>query len=261
MSLQISETIHPHMKIFNSENNLDNALTDDDITPLPNYSGFSMLIVGPSGSGKTTSLYSLMTKPKQKGKRVSYKKLFDKIYIVSPTMANTSIKKDPFNKIPKEQVNRQLTIEVLNKLENEIQANREEKLNSVIILDDVGSQIKKSAAVEKKLTQMIQNRRHDYCSYFTLLQKFKDAPTGIRNNISHLLFYKPKNEMEKEAIGGELFPFKKKKFDDLFNYVFENDDKFSFMFIDMSLKETNKFIFHNKFNKLDIYDEEKEILN
>ena len=67
--------------------------------------------------------------------------------------------------------------------------------------------------------------------------------------------------MEKEAIGGELFPFKKKKFDDLFNYVFENDDKFSFMFIDMSLKETNKFIFHNKFNKLDIYDEENELLN
>ena len=118
MSLIINETIHPHLKIFNSENNLDNPLTEEDISPLPNYSGFSMLIVGPSGSGKTTSLYSVITKPKQKGKRVSYRKLFDKIYIVSPTMANASIKKDPFNKIPKDQVYRQLTIEVLNKLEN-----------------------------------------------------------------------------------------------------------------------------------------------
>ena len=125
----------------------------------------------------------------------------------------------------------------------------------------MGSEIKASNQVLKKLTAMIQNRRHDYTSYFTLLQKFRDAPTGIRNNISNLIIFKPKNEVEKESISNELFPFKKQKFQQLFNYIFENDNKFSFMFVDMSLKQTNKFIFHNGFNKLDIYDEETDTTN
>ena len=71
--------------------------------------------------------------------------------------------------------------------------------------------MKLSAAVLKKLTAMQQNRRHDFTSYFCLLQKFKDAPTGIRSNISHLMLFKPKNEIEKETIASELFSFNKKK--------------------------------------------------
>ena len=257
-------TIKEHknnLQIYDTPNNLDKQLTDDDISPLPNYSGFSFLIVGPSGSGKTTALYSLMSKRKIKGKRVSYRKLFDKIYIISPTMGKSSIKNDPFKDVNGDQVFRKLTIEVLEKLENTLKENREEGLNSCIILDDVGSEIKASAQVLKKLTAMIQNRRHDFASYFILLQKWRDAPTGIRNNISNLIIFKPKNEIEKESISNELFPFKKNKFQQLFNYIFENDNKFSFMYVDMSLKQTNKFIFHNGFNKLDLYDEETHTAN
>ena len=117
-----------------------------------------------------------------------------------------------------------------------LKKNREDDLHSVIILDDVGSEIKLSAAVLKKLTAMQQNRRHDFTSYFCLLLKFKDAPTGIRNNISHLMLFKPKNEIEKETIASELFPFNKKKFQQMFNYIFENKNRFSMMFVDKSLK-------------------------
>ena len=260
MTLQIKEHKNK-MEIYDTPNNLDKALIDDDISPLPNYSGFSMLIVGPSGSGKTTALYSMMSKRKIQGKRVSYRKVFDKIYIISPTMANGSMKQDPFKDIPKNQVYRKLTIEGLEELEERIKKNREDDLHSVIILDDVGSEIKLSAAVLKKLTAMQQNRRHDFTSYFCLLQKFKDAPTGIRNNISHLMLFKPKNEVEKETIASELFPFNKKKFQQLFNYIFENKNRFSMLFVDMSLKNTNKFIFHNGFNPLELYDEETKTTN
>ena len=117
MTLNIKEHKN-NLKIYDTPNNLDKKLTDDDISPLPNYSGFSFLIVGPSGSGKTTALYSLMSKKKIKGKRVSYRKLFDKIYIISPTMGKSSIKNDPFKDINDDQVFRKLTIEVLEKLEN-----------------------------------------------------------------------------------------------------------------------------------------------
>jgi len=261
MSLEIKEQTNNKIQIHNSANNLDKELASDIPAPLPNYSGFCMTICGPSGSGKTTSLYSIMTKRKKNGMRQSYRKVFDKIYIVSPTMANSSMKSDPFKDIPKNQVYRSLTLESLNELEEKIQENREDDLNSVIILDDVGSQLKKSASIEKKLTQMVQNRRHDYCSYFILIQKFRDLQTGIRNNMSHFLFYKPKTQPEKESISNELFPFKKNKFDELFNYVFENDDNYSFMFVDMSLKKTNKFIFHKKFNALELTDTETGVVN
>ena len=108
---------------------------------------------------------------------------------------------------------------------------------------------------------MIQNRRHDYTSYFILLQKYRDAGTGIRNNISHFITFKPKNRLERESIVNELLPFKQNKSESLLNYVFENDDKFSFLFVDMSLKKTNKFKFYKKFNELELEDIETGIKN
>lgn len=261
MDLQINEQNNTTLQIYNSANNLDKELASDVPNPLPNYSGFCMVISGPSGSGKSTSLYSIMTKRKKNKVRQSYRKVFDKIYIISPTMASASMKNDPFKDINKKQIYRSLTIEHLEELEEELESNREEGLNSVVILDDVGSQLKKSAAVEKKLTQLIQNRRHNFASYFILIQKFRDLQTGVRNNMSHFLFFKPKTMPEREAISNELFPFKKNKFDQLFNYVFENDDSYSFMFVDLSLKKTNKFIFYNKFNALEIKDNETGITN
>ena len=254
MSLQIKETANDNLALYNSKNNLDQILAKDIPEPLPNYSGFSMLICGASGSGKTTALYSMMSAGKKKGVRQSYKKCFHKIYIVSPTIANQSIKNDPFKKIPENQIHRVLTMKVLEDLEEQIKENREEGRHSVIIFDDVGSQLRKSQAIDKKLTQMIQNRRHDFCSYFILLQKFRDAGTGIRNNISHFMSYRPKNRPEREAICHELLPFKTNISEQLLNYVFENDDKYSFLFVDMSQKITNQFRFFNKFNLLQLED-------
>ena len=95
--------------LHNSKNNLDGKLANDIPDPLPDYSGFSMLICGASGSGKTTALYSMMTAKKKNGVRQSYRKCFHHIYIVSPTMANKSIKNDPFKTLPENQIHRTLT--------------------------------------------------------------------------------------------------------------------------------------------------------
>ena len=74
MTLKIKEHKN-QMEIYDTPYNLDKPLIDDDISLLPNYSGFCMLVVGPSGSGKTTALYpySMMSKRKIQGKRVSYR--------------------------------------------------------------------------------------------------------------------------------------------------------------------------------------------
>ena len=85
----------------------------------------------------------------------------------------------------------------MNKKREKTKKKKEGQFSSVIFLDDAGSEIKLSAVVLKKLTAMQQNRRHDFTSYLCLLQNFKDATTRIRNDISHLMLFKPTNEVKK----------------------------------------------------------------
>ena len=247
--MNISE-IESGLKVRNSPNNLDKQLHPKLAKELPNYSGFCIVISGSSGSGKTTLLYSLMTGTSRDGIKRGYKRVFDKIYIVSPTIANNSIKNDPFNTIPENQVYRELTSESLDEIKQNLEENRENDLNSCLILDDVGSEIKRSKQVEKKLTSLIQNRRHLYTSIIILLQKFRDAPTGIRNNMSHFISFRPKNMIEREAIASELFNFKKDELDKIMDYVF--NDRHSFLYVDLSLKNDGNYIYHKNFNRLQL---------
>ena len=54
----------------------------------------------------------------------------------------------------------------------------------------------------------------------------------------------------------ELMPYENKKNEQIYSYVFDNEaTKFPFMFIDMSLKKSNKFLFYSGFNPL-VIDEE-----
>jgi hypothetical protein len=85
---------------------------------------------------------------------------------------------------------------------------------------------------------------------FILVQKFKDLPSGIRNNMTHFVSFRPKNQLEMESICSEVFPFSKKHWQQVIDYIFENDDKFSFFMIDMSLRDTNKFKYFKKFDEI-----------
>jgi Cdc6-like AAA superfamily ATPase len=255
MSLQIHEK-HNKLEVNNSANNLDKPLAPELPEPLPNYNGFCWVVAGPSGSGKTTLLASLMSQKKKDGKHTSYRKLFDRIIICSNTLGNgTSLKKDPFKDIPESQKFKKFDFKAMQEIYEMCENNHEEEENTVVIFDDVGSQLRKDHKAEKLLVSFLQNRRHMWVSVFILVQKFRDIPTGIRNNMSHFSYFRPKNQLEVEAIGTELMPFHKKHY----HYVFDNDDKFSFMTIDMSLKHTNKFIFYNGFNRMVIQDTENNI--
>ena len=245
--MEIKE-IKSSLHVNNSKNNLDKQLDPRLSEELPNYNGFNWVISGSSGSGKTTLLYSLMKQGKRNGIRHGYRGLFDKIYIVSPTIGNDSIKNDPFKSLPEEQIYKELTLDNLEEIIEELEANRKDNKNSLLILDDVGSELKKNKAIEKKLISLIQNRRHLYTSIFILLQKFRDAPTGIRNNMSHFISFRPKNMVEQEAITKEMFNMNKDEIKKLMDYVFE--DKHDFLYVDLSLHKSGNYIFHKNFNKL-----------
>ena len=253
MSLDISTQKNKKLKIINTANNLDKKLCDSLPCPLPSYSGFNWIISGASGSGKTTLLTSVMSARKKNGIRQSYRKVFDKIIICSPTLGQgKSAKNDPFYDVPGDQKFKVFNNEVMNEMYTMLEANRDNDEHSVLILDDIGSQLRKSAGAEKQLVSLLQNRRHVFTSVFILVQRFRDLPTGIRANMSHFCSFRPKNMLEEEAICSETMPFHKKNWRQIMDYVFNNDDKFSFLMIDMSLKETNKYLYYNKFDPMEI---------
>ena len=260
MSLHIHEKKN-HLEVKNSDSNLDKPLTIELPEPLPNFNGFNWLMSGPSGSGKTTLLTSLMTQKKKNGKRMSFRKLFDRIIICSSTLGNgKSLKKDPFKDIPESQKFLKFNRETMHAINEMCKDNNAADENSLVIFDDVGSQLRKDSKAEALLVEFLQNRRHLNTSCFILVQKFKNLPTGIRNNMTHFSFFRPKNQLELEDICSEMMPFHKKHYQPIIDYVFDNDDNFSFMTIDVSRKKTNKFVFYNGFNRMIIEDPENNII-
>jgi len=253
MSLEIKQEKNKKLKIMNTANNLDKQLCDSLPCPLPNYSGFNWVISGASGSGKTTLLTSVMSARKKNGIRQSYRKVFDKIIICSPTLGQgKSAKNDPFYDVPGDQKFKVFNNDVMNEMYTMLEGHRENDEHSILILDDIGSQLRKSAGAEKQLVSLLQNRRHVFTSVFILVQRFRDIPTGIRANMSHFVTFRPKNMLEEEAICAELLPFKKQCWRQIMDYIFSNEDKFSFLMVDMSLKETNKYLYYNKFDPMEI---------
>ena len=236
---------------MNTVNNLDKQLCDDLPSPLPNWSGFNFVISGASGSGKTTLLTSMMSAKKKNGIRQSYRKVFDKIVICSPTLGQgKSAKQDPFHDVPGDRKFKEFNLQVMDEIYEMVEANRDNDEHSILILDDIGAQLRKSAGAEKKLVSLLQNRRHVFTSVFILVQRFRDLPTGIRANMSHFVTFRPKNMLEEEAICSETMPFHKKNWRQIMDYVFDNSDRFSFLMIDMSLKETNQYRYFSKFDPL-----------
>lgn len=260
MSLEIYEK-EGKLEVINTANNLDGELTDKMEEPLPNNNAFMWGICGSPGSGKTTLLLSLLTQKTPKGQpKKSYRKLFDRILIMSPTLGwGQSLKKDPFKDVPEGQKWKSFNNQTMAEAMDMIEENFDNDETTLLILDDVTSELRRNPHAEKQLSWLAQNRRHKRCAIFLLVQKYKAIPTAIRAAFSHFTTFKPKNNIEIESIMGELVPFKKQHWIQILNYIFENGDKFSFFHIDMSLRTTNKFLYYNKWNQMMIEDSENEI--
>jgi hypothetical protein len=255
MALDITEK-QGKLDVINSANNLDKPLCDNLIEPLPNYSGFQWIIAGQSGTGKTSLLLSLLTQKSKKGEaKRSYRKLFDHIIVVSPTLGSgKSNKKDPLADLPEEQKFKDFNYQTMRQVYDMCEEWREDDEHTLVIFDDVTSQLKKDYQAMKLLGEFSQNRRHIYTSIFLLTQKWTDVPLSVRANCSHFSSYRPKNNVELEAICSEMMPFLKKHWLEIMNYIFTDEDRFAFLLADMSMKKSNKVMFYNKFNRLLIED-------
>eukprot|EP01050_Picozoa_sp_SAG11_P037171 SAG11_NODE_14529_length_608_cov_163.298625_1_plen_148_part_01 len=148
--MEISE-IEPEKKIVISKVEFSCDILDPSI-PKPlfqNYNHF-LILTAPPRAGKSTWIQNCLCK---KGK--VYNRKFDKIYIVSPSLKTA--KNNPFECIPEDQIENELTVDFLNRFYDEVEGSGERVL---LLLDDVVNDIRKNKGVDKSLAKILYNRRH-----------------------------------------------------------------------------------------------------
>lgn len=200
------------MKIVKNDlSNVPKAPCDiDDLTDLPYIpakplpiKSFAMLMCGAPGSGKTNLLLSLLM---SKGKKKYYRKFFDRIYLISGSLA--TLPKKFIEKIPEDQIfseyNEDILIDIINGLKDG------PNYNSLLILDDVIRSISRS----RNLSKVFLNRRHithneneegnGGLSVMLTTQKYNLAPLEFRNAMSDIIIFKSGNAQEINAIKSEL---------------------------------------------------------
>ena len=222
--------------------NVDGIFGDHIKEPFPN-SSFFWIICGKAGSGKTSLLInSLIAK---KSNRV-YRKVFDKIILVMPSNSRKSLKNNPLDDLPDDQVFENFDGSVIDKIKEIREGFDEEKKkrnrNQLLILDDVTAYLKDNP---KSLIELATNRRHLKLSIVLLVQFIRSVPRPVRFQVTHLTFFKPANELDSKIIEEEYINLKKQDFDNLKRFVFENAH--DFLMIDKDHE-----LYYKNLNKINI---------
>ena len=188
--------------------------------PLPNIlpnQSFLWILSGPPRSGKSTYIESLLTAPDVKGKRQSYRGLFNRIIFVTPQISD--FENDAFNEL--EDVYSELTLEVLEEIETIAQQEYDNGEQCLIVFDDMGSKMRESVKIQKKLENLCFNHRHMNCSVFFCVQTYVSLSPGMRKSCRLLTLFAMDTMSERDMIFNDL-PIRKEEHDELYKYVFDN---------------------------------------
>lgn len=216
----------------------DTLLSDSIPAPLPDKTHF-MAIIGAPGQGKTSTMVSLLTSI---GSNRAYRGVFENVYFFMPPNSRASLANKLFENHNPEKLYDELTPETLQDCYDKIKHEASEGYNSLIILDDVGSALKRSEN-ERLLKNIVWNRRHLRTSVWSIQQTFTSMPLSIRKSIDHLILYSCKNKKEYYSVFDELIHESKDTADEITKYIYTN--KHNFMFIDSSgniYKNFNKLV-------------------
>lgn len=200
--------------------------------------------LGRPGAGKTSLLISMLT---SKGDNRVFYKTFDKIIVVMPSSSRASLKVNPFRDHPPERIFDELNLENLISIYDMIQQHADDKETTLLIMDDVGSDIK-NKEIQKILKKLAYNRRHLKLCQFFLLQSYTATPKDIRKLFSNIIIFKP-SKVEAENIIEEVLEQKKEiainilqLFENPHDYLFVNipTQKMYFNFDQVVIKDSEK---------------------
>lgn len=200
--------------------------------------------LGRPGQGKTSLLISMLT---SKGSNRVFYKAFDKIIVVMPSSSRASLKINPFRDHPPERIFDELNLENMISIYDMIQQHADDKETTLLIMDDVGSDIK-NKEIQKILKKLAYNRRHLKLCQFFLLQSYTATPKDIRKLFSNIIIFRP-SKVEAENIIEEVLETKKdialdilKLFENPHDYLFVNipTQKIYFNFDEVVIKDSEK---------------------
>ena len=244
--MQISE-VEPDKKIVISKVDFVCDLIDESIPkPLPQTYNHFLILSAPPRSGKSTWIMNCLCK---QGK--VYNKKFDLVYIVSPSLKTA--KEDPFECLPPEQIENELTVDFLDRFVNEVS---ESGKRVWLLLDDVVNDIRKNKGVDKALAKILYNRRHitadggdeaNGISVWLTTQAYNRIPLMIRKVATGLIAFKLKNVKEIQSIFDEyVVGLTKDQFIDILKYVYRSP--FDFLYINMDQPWDD--MYHRNFSQL-----------
>ena len=151
----------------------------DIAPPFPSMHSY-MVFLGASCSGKASLLLSTLNH------RKLFKKAFHTIFV---SFTSVSEESSIFLDLPEDQVCNELDHNTQEEIYNKILHLSSEKYDSLIVLDDMTSELKNPQLL-RIFNTVIHNRRHLQTSVFTVVQIYNSIPLSNRKTINYLIMYK-----------------------------------------------------------------------
>ena len=212
----------PHC-VMKCDTMLAEKLNKYELTSFLNCHSMNLLI-GKPRSGKTSLLHSMFQS------RSMLRHCYNTVYLVQPVQSGASIENNIFDKLPEDQIFRELTFDNLFEIKMRIDEDAKDGHTSCIIFDDVTAQLKNKATM-KLFKELAFNRRHLRLSMYFLVQTYFSVPKEIRRLFSNLFIFKTsKNEMANifdeiiELPIDYMRPIMKLVYDQPYQYLFVNTD-------------------------------------
>jgi len=249
--MSITEIPNENLAVTKIQMKCDKCITDAKgrsvAAPLMQTSHF-YIISGASGSGKSNLIVNLLKSnktTKDKTHKKSYRNMFNNIILVSPS-AHT-IKDSPLENISDDQKFDSISDEVFDLVDLMTEDSVEENKHTLLILDDVSSQLRMKEN-EKRLNQLIKNRRHLNLSIWIVTHKVTDASPALRSNANLIFLFKPKTTREIDTIQSEYMMMSKQRADEIMNAAYK--DRYDFLLIDTSLRTGSDFRYFRNYSEL-----------
>ena len=200
-------------------------LCEHPLTDLLNVYGF-LCVIGRPGSGKTSMTISLITQKKPK----IYRKTHHHVIILMPQNSIHSLKSNPFKVLSDDNIYHELDNNSIDSIYNKIDGFSKNDEKTLLFIDDMTADLKKSKFIIDTFKKMVYNRRHLKLNIIITAQSYVNLPLDIRKNIQNLIMFKPPKK-ELELVFHELFETKKDKFMDVMRMAYS--DKHNFLFLNV----------------------------
>lgn len=201
------------------------------------------VLIGRQGSGKTSLAINIIKK--------LYKKKFSKIYVFMPQTSRNSLKPNIFEVLPSEQMFEELNLNNIQWVYQELKKNSEDKMKSLIIMDDVQKALKDNSVINE-FKNIVANQRHLKVVNLILLQNYFALDNKVREIINNVIFFKM-DKKQTNKIFEEVAEMPKEIFEHVIKIVF--DQPHNWCMINQKYKRVYKM-----FDEIIIDDEDDEEL-